>query len=148
MPAGCTVGNFSNDEMVEERRRQYSLYQTARANVLQDRITKTIFPHPNNSPIHTPMDFIDSTMDFIDYTGIHMEESSDEESSDNDELPPANLSPLESAENLYQSDCSNERRKRKLRKDNEGKAVAPEESESESEDNSDDESTEQDHEES
>ena len=51
-------------------------------------------------------------------------------------------------ENLYQSDCSNERRKRKLRKDNEGKAVAPEESEPESEDNSDDESTEQDHEES
>ena len=57
-----------------------------------------------------------------------MEESSDEESSDNDdELPTANLSPLERVENLYQSDCSNERRKRKLRKDNEGKAVAPEE---------------------
>ena len=37
---------------------------------------------------------------------------------------------------------------RKLRKDNEGKAVAPEESEFESEDNSDDEYTEQDHEES
>ena len=42
MPAGCTVGNFSNDGMVEERRRQYSLYQAARANVLQDRITKSI----------------------------------------------------------------------------------------------------------
>ena len=94
------------------------------------------------------MDYIDSTMDFIDYTGMHKEESSDEESSDNDELPTANLSPLERVENLYQSDCSNERRKRKLRKDNEGKAVAPEESESESEDNSNDESTEQDHEES
>ena len=131
MPAGCTVGNFSNDEMVEERKRQYSLYQAACANVLQDRITKTIFPHPNDSPIHTPMDYIDSTMDFTDYTGMHMEESSDEESSDNDdELPPANLSPLKRVENLYQSDCSNERRERKLRKDNEGKAVAPEESES------------------
>ena len=94
------------------------------------------------------MDFIDSTMDFIDYTGIHMEESSDEESLDNDELPPANLSPLERVENLYQSDCSNERRKRKLRKDNAGEAVAPEESESESEDNSDNDSTEHDHEES
>ena len=148
MPAGCLVGNFSNDETVEERRRQYRLYEDARANVLQDRITKTIFPHPNNSPIHTPMDFIDSTTDFIDYTGMYMKKSSDEESSDNDELPPANLSPLERVKSLYQSDCSNERRKRKLRKHNEGKAVAPEESESESEDNSDDESTEQDHEES
>ena len=84
------------------------------------------------------MNFIDSTMDFIDYTGIHMEEPSDEESLDNDELPPENLSQLERVENLYQSDCSNERRKRNLRKDNEGKAVAPEESESESEDNNDD----------
>ena len=88
MPAGCIVGDFSNDEMVEERRRQYRLYEAARANVLQDRITKKIFPHPNNSPIHTPMDYIDSTMDFIDYTGIDMEESSDEKSSDNDKLPP------------------------------------------------------------
>ena len=148
MPAGCIVGKFSNDEMVQERRRQYRLYEDARANVLQDRITKTIFPHPNNSPIHTPMDFIDSTMNFIDYNGIDMEESSVEESLDNDELPPANLSPLERVENLYQSDCSNERRKRKLRKDNEGKAVAPEESESESEDNRNDDSREQDHEES
>ena len=65
MPEGCTVGNFSNDEMVEERRRQYRLYEDARTNVLQDRITKTIFPHPNNSSIHTPKDF-------IDYTGIDM----------------------------------------------------------------------------
>ena len=80
--------------MVEERRRQYSLYQAARANVLQDRITKTIFPHPKNSSIHKPMDF-------IDYTGIDMEESSDEESLDNDELPPENLSPLERVENLF-----------------------------------------------
>ena len=94
------------------------------------------------------MDYIDSTMDFIDYTGMHMEESSDEESLDNDELPPANLSPIERVRNLYQSNCSNERRKRKLRKDNAGEAVAPEESESESEDNIDDESTEQDHKES
>jgi hypothetical protein len=37
---------------------------------------------------------------------------------------------------------------KKLRKDNTGEAVAPEESESESKDNSDDESTEQDYEES
>ena len=50
--------------------------------------------------------------DFIDYTVMHMEESSDKESSDNDELPPANLPPLERVENLYQSDCSNERRKK------------------------------------
>ena len=42
MPAGCIVGNFSNDEMVEERRRQSRLYEDARANVLQDRITKTM----------------------------------------------------------------------------------------------------------
>ena len=87
-------------------------------------------------------------MDFIDSTGNDIEESSDEESSDDDELPLANLSPIERVENLYQSDCSNESSKRKLRKDNAGEAVAPEESESESELNSDDESTEQDHEES
>ena len=91
--------------MVEERRPQCRLYEHARATVLQDRITKKIFPHPNDSPIHTPIDYIDSTMDFIDYTGMHMEESSDEESSDNDdEVPTANLSPLERVENLYQSD--------------------------------------------
>jgi hypothetical protein len=38
MPKGCIVGNFSNEDMVEERRRQYKLYEDARANVLQDRI--------------------------------------------------------------------------------------------------------------
>ena len=100
MPAGCIVGNFSNDEMVEERKRQYNLYENARATVLQDRITKSIFPHPNDSPTHTTMDYIDSTMDFIDYTGMNKEESSVEDSSDNDELPPANLSPLDRVENL------------------------------------------------
>ena len=141
MPNGCIVGNFSNEEMVEERRRQYKLYEDARANVLQDRINKATFPYPSNSPIHTPLDFIEST-------GNDMEDSSDEEASDNDELPPANLSPLERVENLYQSDCSNERRKKKLRKDNSGEAVTPKESEPESEDNNDDESTERDHEES
>jgi hypothetical protein len=41
-----------------------------------------------------------------------MEDSSDEEASDDDELPPANLSPLERVGKLYQSDCSNERRKK------------------------------------
>ena len=87
-------------------------------------------------------------MNFIDSTGNDMEESSYEEFLDNDEHPPANLSPIERVENLYQSDCSNEHRKRKLRKDNAGEAVAPEESESESKQSSDDESTEQDHEES
>ena len=92
-------------------------------------------------------------MDFIDSTGNDMEESSDEESSDEEssddvELPLANLSPIERVENLYQSDCSNERRKRKLRKENAGETVAPEDSESKSENNSDDESTEQDHEKS
>ena len=77
-----------------------------------------------------------------------MEKSFDEESLNGDELPLANLSPLERVENLYQFDCSNERRKRKFRKHNTGEALAPEESESKSENNSDDESTEQDHEES
>ena len=141
MPNGCIVGNFSNEEMVEERRRQYKLYEDARANVLQDRINKATFPYPSNSPIHTPLNFIESS-------GNDMENSSDEEASDDNELPPANLSPLERVENLYQSDCSNERRKRKLRKDNTGEAVAPEKNEPESEDNNDDESTERDHEES
>jgi hypothetical protein len=55
-----------------------------------------------------------------------MEESSDEESLDDDELPPANLSPIERVENFYKSDCSNECRKQKLRKDDTGEAVAPE----------------------
>jgi len=119
MPNGCIVGNFSNEEMVEERRRQYKLYEDARANVLQDRINKSTFPYPSNSPIHTPLDFIEST-------GNDMDDSSDEEASDNDELPPTNLSPLERVENLYQSDCSNERRKTKLRKNNTVEGVASE----------------------
>ena len=85
------------------------MYEDTRANVLQDRINKATFPHLKNSPIHTPMDFINSD-------GNDMEESSDEESSDDDELPPANLSPIERVENLYQSDCSNERRKQIITK--------------------------------
>jgi hypothetical protein len=92
--------------MVEERRRQYKLCEDARANVLQDRINKAIFPHPNNSPIHTPFRFFESTSN-------DLEESSDEVFSDDDELPPANLSPIEKVESLYQSDCNNKRRKRK-----------------------------------
>jgi hypothetical protein len=76
-----------------------------------------------------------------------MEDSSDEEALDDNELPPANLLPLERVESLYQSDCSNERRKNKLRKDNTGEAVTPEESEPKSEDNNDDQSTEKNHEE-
>ena len=42
MPAGCTVENFSNDEMVEERRRQYRLYEHARATVIQQRRLKLL----------------------------------------------------------------------------------------------------------
>jgi hypothetical protein len=80
MSKGCIVGNFSNEEMVEERRRLYKHYEDARANVLQDRINKATFSNLNNSPIHTPLVFI---------------KSSDVESSDNDEIPPANLSPIE-----------------------------------------------------
>ena len=38
MPKECIVGNFSNEDMVEERRRQYKLYEDACAIVLQDRI--------------------------------------------------------------------------------------------------------------
>ena len=97
MPKGCIVGNYSNEEMVEKRRRQYKLYEDACANLLQDRINKAIFPHPSNSPIHTPLVFIEST-------GNDMEDSSDKEALDDDEHPPANLSPLERVENLYQSD--------------------------------------------
>jgi hypothetical protein len=80
-------------------------------------------------------------LEFIESTGNDME------ALDDDELPPANVSPLERVENLYQSECSNERRERKLRKDNTGEAVIPEESESESEGNNNDKSTEKNHEE-
>jgi hypothetical protein len=123
MPKRYTVGNFSNEEMAEERRRQY-------------RINKATFPNPNNSSIHTPLNFIETS-------GYDMEESLN-----NDNLHPANLSLKERVKNLYQSDCSDERRIRILQKDNTRKAVAPEESDSESEDNSDEDSIEQDYEES
>jgi hypothetical protein len=51
----------------------------------------------------TPLDFIESSSD-------DMGKSSDEKFSDNDDLPPENLSPIERVENLYQFDCSNKRR--------------------------------------
>ena len=86
MPNECTVGDFSNDEMVEERLRQYKLYEYVRATIYQDSCTKSLYPHPSNSPDHTPLDFIDSTMDFIDYNGIDKETSSDEETSECDDF--------------------------------------------------------------
>jgi hypothetical protein len=64
------------------------------------------------------------------------------------DLPTATLTPIERLENLLQSDVDNERRKRKLRKNDSGQPVDPEASEPESEDDADDESTEQDHEDS
>jgi hypothetical protein len=65
-----------------------------------------------------------------------------------DELPTATRSPTERVENLLQSDVVNERRKRKLRKNDSEKPVDHEVSESELEDDEDDESTEKDHEDS
>ena len=62
MPKGTIVGTFSDEESVKERRRQFKLYDDARAYVLQDRNAKARFPNPNNSPIHTPLDFFESLM--------------------------------------------------------------------------------------
>ena len=62
-----------------------------------------------------------------------------------DGLPTAALSPTERVENLLQSDVDNERRKRKLRKNESEQPVDPKLSEPESEDDKDKESTEQDH---
>ena len=58
------------------------------------------------------------------------------------------LDHLQRVENLLQSDVDNERRKRKLRKNDSGKHVDPEVSEPEADNDKDDESTEQDHEDS
>jgi hypothetical protein len=63
-----------------------------------------------------------------------------------DELLTATRSPTERVENLLQSDVDNERRKRKLRRNDSGKPVNPEVSEPELEADEDNESTEQDHE--
>ena len=65
-----------------------------------------------------------------------------------DELHTATRSPTDRVENLLKSHVDNERRKRKLRKNDSGKPVDPKESKPELEDDEDDETTEEDYEDS
>ena len=65
-----------------------------------------------------------------------------------DERHTATRSPTDSVENLLQSHVDNERRKRKLMKNDSGKPVDPKESEPELEDDEDDKTTEEDYEDS
>ena len=137
-PEICIIGNFTDEEMQAERIRQFKLYLHALDCVDIDRVNKRKFPHPtgSHSPLHEAVEYV--TRDPVTIST----------SKDADDLPTATRSPTERVENLLQSDVENERRKRKLRKNDSGEPVDPEASVSESEDDEDNESTEQDHEDS
>ena len=114
--------------------KQFKLYLHALDCVDIDKVNKR--KPGNHSPLHEAIEYV--TRDPITVST----------STDADELPTATRSPTERVENLLQSDVENERRKRKLRKNDSGEPVDPEVSEPESEDDEDNESTEQDHEDS
>jgi hypothetical protein len=104
----------------------------------EDRIRKNRLIHStgNHSPLHKAIEEVTRSPATVPNI-MH-----------DDELPTATLSPLKRVKNLLQSDVDNERRKRKLRKNDSGKPVDPDVSEPESEDDEDNEYTEQDHEDS
>ena len=135
-PEDCIIGNFTDEEMQAERRRQFNLYKYALDCVDYDRIQKYKFQYPigNHSPLHEAIELV--TRSPVTVPNIMHE----------DDLPTANPTPIERLETLLQSDVDNEHRKRKLRKNDSGQPVDPEASEPESEDEEDNESTEQDHE--
>ena len=124
--------------MQAERIRQFKLYLHAVDCVQIDAVKKRRFPHPtgNHSPLHEAIEYV--TRDPITVST----------STDADELPTATRSPIERVKNLLQSNVDNERRKRKLRKNDSGEPVDPEVSEPESEDDEENESTEHYHEDS
>jgi hypothetical protein len=101
--------------------------------VFEDGLRKRKFQHPtgNHSPMHDATNYV-TRSPITESATVH-----------EDELSTATRSPTERVENLLQSDVDNERRKRKLRKDDSRKPVDPKESEPELEDDEDDESIEQ-----
>jgi hypothetical protein len=137
-PEDCIIGNFTDEEMQADRRRQFNLYMYALDCVDEDRIQKYKFEHPtgNHSPLH-------ETIEHVTRSPVTVPNNMHE-----DELPTATLTPIERLKNLLQSDVDNERRKRKLRKNDSGQPVDPELSEPESEDDADNKYTEQDYEDS
>jgi hypothetical protein len=78
-----------------------------------------------------------------------LDSATDIQHSGTDGLESAHNTPIERVELLFNTDVNNERRKRKLRKTNEGNATNPSESEYNSDNNEEEEeSSEEDHEES
>jgi hypothetical protein len=122
--------------MQAESIRQFNLYLYACECVFKDGLRKRRFKHPtgNHSLMHEATEYV--TRSPVTQTTIMHE----------DELPTVTQFLTERVENLLQSDVDNERRKWKLRKNDSGKPVNPEECESELEDDEDDEFTEQNHE--
>ena len=82
----------------------------------EDRIQKYKFQHPtgNHSPLHEAIEYVTRSPVTVPNTMLE------------DDLPTANPTPIERLENLLQSDVDNERRKRKLRKNDSGQPVDPE----------------------
>ena len=102
------------------------------------RVKKISVTHPtgNHSPMHEAMEYV-TRSPVTEPTIMH-----------EDELHTATRSPTDRVENLLKSHVDNERRKRKLRKNDSGKPVDPKESKPELEDDEDDESTGEDYEDS
>jgi hypothetical protein len=102
------------------------------------RVKKISVKHPtgNHSPMHEAMEYV-TRSPVTEPTIMH-----------EDERHTATRSPTDRVENLLQSHVDNERRKRKLKKNDSGKPVDPKESEPELEDDKDDESTEENYEDS
>jgi hypothetical protein len=110
-PESCIIGDFTNEEMQAERIRQFNLYMYALDCVLKDGLRKGRFQHPtgNHSPMHEATEYVTRSPVTMP-TSIH-----------EDKFPSATQTSTERVENLLQSDVDNERRKRKLRKDDSGK---------------------------
>ena len=130
-PEGLMNGYISSERMDKERKRQYRLWELAVLAEKQSMQNSFSFDNNDSSDNET----LDSATD-IQHSGT-------------DGLESANNTPIERVELLFNTDVNNERRKRKLRKTNEGNATNPSESEYNSDNNEEEEeSSEEDHEES
>ena len=131
-PEGLMNGYISSERMDKERKRQYRLWELAVLAEKQSMQNSFSFDNNDSSDNET----LDSATD-IQHSGT-------------DGLESAHNTPIERVELLFNTDVNNERRKRKLRKTNEGNATNLSESEYNSDNNEEEEeeSSEEDHEES
>ena len=128
---GLMNGHISSERMDKRRKRQYRLWELAVLAEKQSMQTSFSFDKNDSSDILT------------------MDSATSIEHSGTDGIESASNTPIERVELLFNTDVNNERRKRKLRKTNEGNATNPSESEYNSDNNEEEEeSSEEDHEES